>query len=71
MPVLIALNEPIFPFPLALKPIVGFVFVHVNVVLATLLLNNIALVSRLLQIVWLSGCVSIGVGFTVIITVKG
>ena len=49
VPALIAVNEGIFPEPLAAKPIDGVVFIHVKVVPATGPLNGIAKVVAPLQ----------------------
>jgi hypothetical protein len=71
VPVFVAVNDAIeLPLPLDNAPIVGLLFVHVNVVPVTFDVNTSVLVFWLLHTVCAVGVtVIIGVGFTVMVNV--
>ena len=62
--VLVPVNEGIFPFPLAARPIVVFEFTHENVVPDTVPEKLIWVVLSLLQIDWLATEFTVGEGLT-------
>ena len=64
-PVLDAVNTGVFPEPVAIRPMDVFVFVQLNVVPATVLLNADAAKFPPLQMDGLAGTVSVGIGLTV------
>ena len=64
-----AINDEIFPFPLAAKPIVGVLFTQLYSVFAVAPENCMLLINNPLQSSKLSGCSTNGVGFTVIVKV--
>lgn len=66
---LIALKEPIFPVPLAGRPMAGLLFVQVCVVPVTELEKLTAEVAVPLQTTWFTGCVNTVVGLTVMVNV--
>jgi hypothetical protein len=70
-PAFVAVNEGIFPEPLAASPIDGSLFVHVKVVPAVGLLMTIAVVVAPLQYVALAIGFTIGAGLTVMVNVMG
>ncbi len=65
VPELLAVKAAIFPEPLAANPMLVVLFVHPYVVPLTLLLNVTNVVEAPVHTVWLLGCVTSGVGFTV------
>ena len=65
VPELLAVKAAIFPEPLAANPTLVVLFVQPYVVPLTEPLNVTAAVVAPLQIAWLLGCVTVGVGFTV------
>jgi hypothetical protein len=66
---LMAVNDGMVPLPLAGKPMELLLFVQLKVVPATAPVNVIALVAAPLHTVWFEGCVTSGVGLTVIVNV--
>lgn len=64
---LIATNAGILPVPLAPKPIVVLLFVQVNTVPVTAPVKFIGAVVFPVHTVTLAGCVTVGVGLTVIV----
>jgi hypothetical protein len=71
VPAFVAMNEGIFPIPLAASPIEGSLFVQVNVVPATGLVKVIAVVVAPLQYTSLATGSTVVLGFTVIVKVTG
>ena len=67
VPVLVAVNEAIFPDPLAAKPIAVLEFVQVNVPPAGVLTKVVAAIEPLLQTAMFAGTATVGVGFTVMV----
>ena len=65
--VLIAVNEGIFPVPLAARPIDVLLFVQLKTVPLTAPLKLTALLAAPLHKAWLAGCITSGVGLTVIV----
>jgi hypothetical protein len=65
--VLIAVNDGIFPLPLAASPIVGSLLVQLKPVLPTAPVKLMALVEEPLQTTWLAGSATLGVGLTVMV----
>lgn len=65
--VFVAVNDGIFPLPLAAKPMEVLLFVQLNPVPLTAPVKFIALVIALLHKAWLAGCTTLGVGFTVMV----
>ena len=63
----VAVNDGIFPLPLAAKPIEVLLFVQLNPVPLTAPEKFIALVVALLHKDWLAGCTTLGVGLTAIV----
>ena len=55
VPAFVALNEAIFPVPLAANPIDGVLFVQLNIVPATVPLKFTGAVDVLLHTTWLAG----------------
>src|SRR5262245_37994524 len=68
-PVLLAINEAIFPAPLEGSPIEGVLLVQSNAVPLTKPEKITALVPLLLHTTWLAGSTTFGVGFTTIVKV--
>jgi hypothetical protein len=66
-PVFVAINEAIFPDPLAAIPIDVLEFVQVKVPPAGVLIKFVAAIVPLLQRAMFNGTVTVGVGFTVIV----
>jgi hypothetical protein len=69
--VLTAVKAGIFPLPLATKPIEVLLFVQLKIEPVTDPVNVIAFVVAPLHRIWLAGCTTLGVGFTVIVNVLG
>ena len=69
MPALVAIKLAILPVPLTARPIVGSLFVQLNIVPGTDPVKLTAAVAVLLQTIWLAGCATSGVGLTVIVPV--
>ena len=69
LPVLVAANGAMSPFPLAGKPMLGSELVQANVVPATVPVKAMLLLLFPLQIVWLVTAFTVGTGFTVTFTV--
>jgi hypothetical protein len=67
VPVFVALNEAMFPAPLAANPIAAFELVHEKVPPAGVLTNVVAATVPLLQTAIFAGTVTVGVGFTVMV----
>jgi hypothetical protein len=67
VPVLVAVNEAIFPDPLAAKPMPVLEFVHEKVPPEGVLTKVVAAIEPLLQTVIFAGTVTVGVGFTVMV----
>lgn len=67
LPLLVAVNEGMFPVPLAPNPMPVLLFVHVNVPPEGILVKLVAATVALLQTVILEGTVTVGVGLTVIV----
>jgi hypothetical protein len=67
VPEFVAVNDGVFPVPLATKPIAVFEFVHANVAPAGTLANAEAGTIAPLQNVIFVGGVKTGIGFTVIV----
>jgi len=65
--ILIAVNDGISPVPLAAKPMEVLLFVQLKPVPLTAPVKFTALVATVLHNVWLAGCTTSGVGFTVIV----
>ena len=65
--VFVAVNDGIFPLPLAAKPMEVLLFVQLNPVPLTAPEKFIALVVALLHKDWLAGCTTLGVGLTAIV----
>ena len=70
VPELVAVNELIFPEPLAARPMEVLSFVQLNVAPAAPV-KVIAAVDALLQIIWSAGSLTVGTAFTVITVVAG
>lgn len=70
MPLLIAVNGLMFPFPLAAKPIDVLLFVQLYEVPATDPVKVIRLVRSPLHILWFAGCATLGTGLTVMVNVS-
>jgi hypothetical protein len=68
VPALVAVNAAILPVPLAASPMAGLSLVQLNTVPTTVPEKLTAVVVALLQRIWLAGAVTVGVGFTVIVT---
>jgi hypothetical protein len=66
-PVFMAVNEGIFPEPLATKPIAVLELLHENELPVGTLIKFVAATVPLLQTVMFAGTVTVDVGFTVII----
>jgi hypothetical protein len=66
-PVFVAVKELIFPVPLAARPMVVLLFVHVYTVPVTLPLKFTALVAVPLHLAWSLIFATVGVGLTVIV----
>lgn len=64
-PVLFPENAPILPVPFDAKPIDGVLFVQLKLVPATALEKMTAVVLTWSQSLWLAGCTTSGVGFTI------
>jgi hypothetical protein len=69
-----AVNELIFPVPLAAKPIDGVLFAQLNTILLPApmvlgLVNVMAAVEAVLHNTWLATAFTMAVGFTVIVNV--
>ena len=69
--ILIAVNEVIFPFPLAARPIEVLLFVQLKIVPLTEPMNVMALVIAPAHFVWLGGGCTFAVGLTVIVKDSG
>ena len=67
--VFVAVKAEIFPVPLAAKPTAVFELVQLKVVPATFPVNAIAFVVAPAQTTSFCGCVTVGVGLTVIVNV--
>ena len=65
----VAVNDGISPEPVAAIPIAVFEFVHVNVPPAGILLKFVAGTVPLLHTITFAGTVTVGIGFTVTVTV--
>jgi hypothetical protein len=65
--VLIAVNDGIFPLPLAAKPIAVLLFIQIKAVPLTAPVKLMALVAVALQTAWLAGSATLGVGLTVMV----
>jgi len=65
VPALVAVKAAMFPVPLAARPIDGVLFVQSKLVAVPLKLTAVVLAP--LQIVWLAGTFTVGVGLTVIV----
>lgn len=68
VPLFVAVNAPIFPEPLAAKPIDGVLFTQLYTVPGTKPLKLTAVVEAPLQTTWFAAAFTVGVGF--IVTVK-
>jgi hypothetical protein len=64
---LVAVNDEMFPDPLAANPIAILLFVQVKIVPLTGPDKEVAVTLAPLQCVWLGTVVTVGVGFTVIL----
>lgn len=71
VPVLVAVNTPMFPLPEAAKPMEGVLFVQENVLPGTGPLMLMAVLLPPLQMVWLAMAFTVGVGFTVMVNEVG
>jgi hypothetical protein len=71
LPVLTAVKAGIFPVPLAANPIDGSLFIQLKVAAFTALLNVIVFVDAPWHNTWFAGCITLGVGLTVIVNVCG
>ena len=67
--VLVAVKEAMFPVPFAAKPMAVLSFVHVKVAPIGELVKFVVVVVAASQIILLDGTVTVGIGFTVTITV--
>lgn len=67
--VLTAIKLAMFPVPLAAKPILGVLFVQLNVVPATVPVKLTAVVAAPVHSVWLATAPTLAVGFTVMVKV--
>ena len=71
VPVLMAVNDPMFPLPEAGRPMELLLFVQLNVVLITAPVKLMAVVGLPLQMAWLPGLTTVGVGLTVTVKLMG
>ncbi len=69
VPVLVAVKAAMFPEPLAARPMLGWLFVQMNVVPETAPEKFTAAVVAPLQSVWSAGSATVGVGLTVMVKV--
>ena len=71
VPVFTAVKLAILPVPVAARPIVVLLLVQLYTVPVTAPAKVTAAVAAPLHTVWFAGCVTVGVGFTVIVNVIG
>lgn len=71
VPALTAVNDAMFPVPLAASPIPGVLFVQLNIVPDTAPVKLIAEVEAPLHTIWLPGFVTEAVGLTIIVKIIG
>lgn len=69
VPEFVAVNDEIFPIPEAANPIEGVLLAHSNIVPVTVPVKLIAPDALALQSTKLLGAVTVGIGFTVAVTV--
>lgn len=69
VPEFVAANDEIFPVPEAANPIEGVLLAHSNIVPVTVPVKLIAPEALALQSTKLLGAVTVGIGFTVAVTV--